>query len=418
VNPRVLLICYYFPPLGGAGVGRPLSLFRQLPSHGIECDVLTVKDVAYRVFEPELLADLDTTRVHLAGSRDPQRLLRLLGIRKVGAGSIRRVGWLSRRFFPDPKVGWVKPAVRLGRQLARKRRYSALLSTSPPISCHLVAQALSAETGLPWIADFRDFWTSYRIEDGFSDSAKRRQAWEIVESIKKSAAVTACNPAISAYLSGGEVIYNGYDDELARLWRAPKSDSRFHIGLFGTFDQLVPVDPLLKVLAVLRDRSPQLFERVRLLQVGQIDPAWLNAALDRYGVRDICICHGFRSRRRSIEILNEAALFFIALATPQGSGIVPSRLFDMLASGRPILGAVEPGGPTAGLIAKADHHFCLDSQQSESVSESAAFLESLIERYGSGQLSILPCPEYARPYSAGAMVDRFARLIESISRVA
>ncbi|MCK4574663.1 MAG: glycosyl transferase family 1, partial [candidate division Zixibacteria bacterium] len=61
---RVLLVCYYFPPLGGAGVGRPLSLFRYLPQFGYECDLLTVKPVAYRGYEPELLEGLDQSRIY------------------------------------------------------------------------------------------------------------------------------------------------------------------------------------------------------------------------------------------------------------------------------------------------------------------------------------------------------------------
>ena len=56
---KVLLICYYFPPLGGAGISRPLSLFKHLPEHGIDCDVLTVEPVTYRIYEPELLDGLD-----------------------------------------------------------------------------------------------------------------------------------------------------------------------------------------------------------------------------------------------------------------------------------------------------------------------------------------------------------------------
>ena len=63
MNGRVLLICYYFPPLGLGGVGRPLNLFKRLPNHGWECDVLTVKPVLYRAYEPELLDGLDQSRI-------------------------------------------------------------------------------------------------------------------------------------------------------------------------------------------------------------------------------------------------------------------------------------------------------------------------------------------------------------------
>ena len=55
MNKKVLLICYYFPPLGLAGVGRPLNLFKRLPRFGWDCHVLTVKPVTYWAYEPDLL---------------------------------------------------------------------------------------------------------------------------------------------------------------------------------------------------------------------------------------------------------------------------------------------------------------------------------------------------------------------------
>ena len=98
-------------------MGRPLALYKYLPRFGYQCHLLTVKPVAYRMYEPELLDNLDTTYVYRSGSLDPQRLLYLCGLRKVKDKVIRKGRSLSDRFFPDAKVGWVKPALRLGRQL-------------------------------------------------------------------------------------------------------------------------------------------------------------------------------------------------------------------------------------------------------------------------------------------------------------
>jgi hypothetical protein len=415
MTPRVLLICYYFPPLGGAGVGRPLSLFRLLPSHGIQCDVLTVKPVAYRVFEPELLEGLDATCIHRAGSRDPQRLLRLAGIRLVRESHIRRAGWISNRFFPDPRIGWVAPAVRMARQLVQDNNYTAMISTSPPISCHLVAQAIQTETGLPWIADFRDFWISHKIEDVFASRSRRERAWELIGTIKdRAAVVTTCNPAISEYLGGGEVIYNGYDDTLAQHWRVPSDRTVMNIGLLGTFDELVPIEPLLRVLAMLRQSSPELFKNIRLLQVGRVDEGWFRALLRKYALFELCTMHGFQDRRRSIEMLSEASLFYLGLASAKERGIVPSRLFDLFASGRPILTALPSGSVVAELIAEIDNGCPFDSDDSADVRKAADFIGRLARQHLSGEMSLIVRPEYASRFSASAMAARFAEVIRNL----
>ncbi len=43
-KPGVLMIAYYFPPMGGAGVQRTLKFAKYLPEFGWSPHVLTVRD--------------------------------------------------------------------------------------------------------------------------------------------------------------------------------------------------------------------------------------------------------------------------------------------------------------------------------------------------------------------------------------
>ena len=265
MSRRVLLICYYFPPLGLGGVGRPLNLFKRLPDYGWECDVLTVKNVAYRAYEPELLDGLDTSRIFRSGSRDPQRLLYLMGVRTVSASAISRGKPVSEKFFPDSKISWVKPAMRLGGKLCRRRGYDVILSTSPPISSHLVGLELSERYDVPLLADFRDFWTIYKAEDVFDDKDQVRKARRLLEEIRTgAAAVTTVNRSIADYLGGGEVITNGYDPDLAGYWRDEPDRERFTIGLLGHQHDTRQVEPLFEVLQRVESRRPGTLKNVCL----------------------------------------------------------------------------------------------------------------------------------------------------------
>ena len=55
----ILLLSYYFPPLGMGGVGRPYALYRHLPECGYNVIVLTVKDVLYPAYDYSMLDDED-----------------------------------------------------------------------------------------------------------------------------------------------------------------------------------------------------------------------------------------------------------------------------------------------------------------------------------------------------------------------
>ena len=59
---KVLVITYYWPPSGGAGVQRWLKFCKYLPEFGIEPLVLTVRqeDAAYPVIDDTFTKDIAT----------------------------------------------------------------------------------------------------------------------------------------------------------------------------------------------------------------------------------------------------------------------------------------------------------------------------------------------------------------------
>jgi glycosyltransferase involved in cell wall biosynthesis len=412
VNRRALLICYYFPPLGLGGVGRPLNLFKLLPTHGYDCDVLTVKPVLYRAYEPELLDGLDTSRIFRSGSHDIQRILYLAGLRRIGRRAIESGSRATRKSFPDSKKGWVSPAVRLGRKLLRENRYDVIISTSPPVSSHLVARQLASESKIPWVADFRDFWHSFRAEEVLSDPASIRKAKDLLTDIRaKAAAVTAVSQSIANYVGADEVITNGFSSEAAMNWRSPSAEAPFTIGLLGTFNDDLPIDPLLRLLSLLREQESEKLGSVRIVQVGNVDRSWLDAELDRYRLRDNCSVHGFQKRDATIRILNDTSVLYVGLNHRHEVSILPGRLFDMLASGRPILAHVPRGGEVAHLIAETRNGFCFVDQTTD---QALAYLSDLIAKRACGDLKITPVPDYSLPYSWGNVVGRYAQLLDRV----
>jgi len=397
--------------MGGAGVGRPLALYKNLSGYGIECDVLTVKSVAYRLHEPELLEQVDTSRIYRAGSRDPQRLLYLVGLRKVKDSTVSRGKRVSDRFFPDPKVGWVRPAVKLGRVLAENKRYRCLISTSPPMSTHLVAMKLSKEFGIPWVADFRDFWTGYKAENWFDRESQIARARKLLADITSMATtVTVVNPAIAEYLGTGKVIYNSFDDDRVKLWKPPPQNDLFTIGVLGTIDDLRPVEPLFSVAASIRDRAPDVYDRLKLLQVGTVNLDDINGLIEKYALKDKCDLRGPAKRERTIEILSESSMLYIGLASPHGKGIVPGRIFDMLGSGRSIL-AIAPSGSEVERLVEATGAGC--SCDATSLHRAVEYVIAQVRDRSRKEQDFQPAPSYADRFKSSAMAGEFARVIDS-----
>ena len=412
---RILIVCYYFPPLGLAGVTRPLQLFKHLSKIGCECHVLTVKPVAYYAYEPELLEGTDQTRMHRAGSRDPSRLLYLCGVRAVSSRSASASGRFGSSVFPDSKRGWIEPAVRLGLKLVDRHRFDFILSTSPPVSAHVVASRIAKRTGVKWVADFRDLWSTRSIEDTYSNAKLVQRAQQFRDELRNAAsAVTAVNRSIAEYVGNAEVITNGFDPELAKQWSERPDAERFVIGLLGTFNDQLPVEPLLNCLADLRRRSESNWNRVRLVQVGRVDRDWLLDQLTPYGLADQCDMYGLQTRERTVKLLSAASLFYIGIGERHEDRITPARTYDLLASGRPIIAYSRPDSELATLIGKNSGNVVFSGENAAPVVKA---IEHLLSKHAAGHLRFEPIPEYAKNYSweniAAQFVAMFDRLGES-----
>ncbi len=407
---KILLITYYFPPLGGAGIGRPLALFQNLPLHDYECHVLTVKPVLYRAYEPELLRELDNSKIFRAGSRDPSRLLYIFGVRNISTKTADYSQIVSKGFFPDSKGGWIQPGIRMGKKLVKRHNYDLIVSTSPPISAHVVAKELSQEYGIPWVADFRDFWTSYKAERYFFNSdAKRQKAKQLLNDIKSSAkSIVAVNDSVAKYVGADSVITNCYDSQLAKLWKKPRTKDIFTIGVFGTISELTPIYPLIEVLKSVKQNEPEIYSRIRVLQVGQTNEEFHKDELKKIGLNEIFDFRGFQPRAKAIEILSEAALFYLGVSD-LGFGLTTSRIFTLLSSGRPILAYTESGSEFDRIMSNSANSFLFNDFKIE---EARKVLSKTVEKYLNGDLSIDVEPASIREFSSERMVEKFATLFK------
>ncbi|NNE71561.1 MAG: glycosyltransferase, partial [Rhodothermales bacterium] len=162
VRRRVLVLAYYFPPLGLSGVQRIARFVKYLPDHGWDPVVVTPEPGGYFAFDPELLSDLEDRGIpiHRTRSLDPTRAFTPgAEVSLPGEQRRRRLSSLSQWLFvPDNKVGWMPFANTKAAELLGGGDFSAILSTAPPYSSHVAAGRLARRFRLPLVLDYRDDW--------------------------------------------------------------------------------------------------------------------------------------------------------------------------------------------------------------------------------------------------------------------
>ena len=159
---RVLVIAYYFPPMGLSGVQRVAKFVKYLPEHGWQPTVLTIEPAGYYAYDTTLLHEVKQAGVAICrtASWDPTRFFRRhQTIPLPSEPQRRRLSTVSQLLFvPDNKIGWLPHALRAGRRLLKERAFDAIFSSAPPYTAHLIAARLSRQSGVPLVVDFRDDW--------------------------------------------------------------------------------------------------------------------------------------------------------------------------------------------------------------------------------------------------------------------
>lgn len=341
VMRRVLLIAYFFPPLGGAGVQRAVKFAKYLPENGWLPTVLTTRSAIYPVSDPTLSGDVPD-EVQVIRARQPRGAMApAVALSALGLGRAARVAG-----FPDAAAAWIPDAVRQGLRAARNQPVEVLLSTSAPPSAHLVALAIHRRTGIPWVADFRDEWAANpgSRDDPAVVRSMARTAERTITS--RAGAVTIVEDYFDIANPAGTTIAaipNGVDeDDLRGLDASAPPTDRLRLSFVGSlYDDRDPA-PVVAALARLGERGVIDLGRIEIRVVGNDwragERRW-PVAVEQTGY----VSHG----DALIEMCSASALLHYVGPSSRAPG---GKIYEYLASGRPVLCIAPTDGRAAALV--------------------------------------------------------------------
>jgi glycosyltransferase involved in cell wall biosynthesis len=414
---KILLLTYFFPPAGGAGVHRPLKFAAHLPRLGIETHVLAPTDPKWLYLDPELTLPPDAT-VHRAPYLGPRtRLLaeELYGLRN-GARALRTLQLLwPRLLLPDQHALWIATAGPSALAIARRERVDVVLTTSPPSSVHLVGAMVKAATGARWVADLRDPLLEHphrRLERRLVQ-AKEHAETLVARLVSTHAdAIVGASEQTAAQMEGlhprGRVatIGNGCDfEDFDGLEYHPAPRFRItHVGLI-----IGKRDPRPFLTAVTRsglDITARFVGGFR-----SADREWAH----QVGIGQRLEVHPYVSHRRALALErdSEALLLLIPDAEGRGRGVVTAKVFEYVAAGRPILAAVPPNGEAAALLRATGRALIVPPDDVHRLCEA---LVSLKAQWRRGELDPQPRPSHlSEQLSRRARASELAELLRALS---
>ena len=428
---RVLIITYYWPPSGGSGVQRWLKMSKYLPENGWQPVIYTAENAEYPVEDPSLEKDVaHEAEVIKRPIVEPYNFYKkILGIQKnqkVKAGFIDESGkqqsWKGRLsvwirgnlFIPDARCWWVKPSVKHLKKYLKVHPVDAIISTGPPHSMHLIAMKLKEAMNLPWIADFRDPWTEIDYYNDLrltrhSDRKHHRLEHEVLTKADKVVTVSWDGAQGLERLGNRaiEVIPNGFDwDPQTTHVSTPLSQdfTITHVGIIGANRN---EHQLWQALKELKTENESFGKALKIRLVGQVDQSVVRSIND-HDLQDNTEIIPYVPHDQVLQLQQSSqVLLLLVNNTPNAKGILTGKLFQYLASGRPVLAIGPEDGDAARIITETGAGKTIDFEDKEKIK---AVIQEYYQNYLNSSLPTIENREVER-YSRKALAREYTSLL-------
>lgn len=395
---KVLIISYFFPPIGASQ--RTLKFVKYLPKFGWMPIVLAPQKSNYIRKDPTMESEIPANC----------KVFRLPSCENIPGNPFVRK--------EDFKHGWYPQAIKAGLSLIEKEKIDMIYTTAPPNISHLIGLNLKKLTKTPWVADFRDEWTTNpfikgRFDAELTDYNKRLENHVLTVAdgvISVSDHICDILYKLAGNQSRGKfhTIMNGYDPMDFHHLSPNPSTKKFTICYMGSLYGIrknLALDFFKKFEQALIDKKLNPNE-VELLIVG--DP------LKNFGpvLSKITKNTGYIYHQKALNQAASADLLLLFINPNEGNQTVTSKIFELINLKKPILALVPPNGVPAEIIRKTGTGIVLDSAFPE---KSIPTIMKLMTDWKTNASTFTPNLQEIQKYDRKKLTSQLATIMEQIS---
>jgi len=399
---KVLILTYYWPPSGGAGVQRWLKFVKYLQEFGWEPIVYTAENGEIPEYDESLLKDIPKTVTvlktpiwepysaykTLIGQKKNQKINAAFLNESKKTSSLNNLAiWIRGNFFiPDARKFWIKPSITYLLNYLSKNKVDAIISSGPPHSMHLIANGIKQKhPAIKWLADFRDPWTNIDFYadlklTSIADAKHKRLEKEV---LANSDCVISIGQSLSDELekinsnktqtSKFRVITNGYDEDDLLKTQITK-DKKFSIAHIGTLVKSRNPEGLWKVLKVLITENEEFKNNLEIKLVGKLDIS-VKESIDEYGLTNYVRKIDYLEHNKVIEEQQKSTINLLLVnQTQNAKGILTGKFFEYLSAGAPILAIGPPSGDLAKILTQTQAGLISDFKDEEGLKKNILYL--------------------------------------------
>ncbi|NQX97903.1 MAG: glycosyltransferase family 4 protein [Flavobacteriales bacterium] len=368
---KVLIITYYWPPMGGGGVQRWLKTVKYLQGYGWEPVIFTTKNGEASVVDEGMLKQIpkgiETIKVAIW---EPFGLYKKLTGKKKGEkltpGTVSEEGssfmqklsvWVrGNLFIPDARKFWIKPASKYLNSYLKNNKIDAIVSTGPPHTTHMIALNVARKNNIPWLADFRDPWTNIDFYDklkltNWADAKHKRLEQRVLNDANQVVTVS-WSWAEDFYRISDRmpmVITNGYDPEDFVKAGTLTLDKKFTITHAGSLNDDRNPHSLWKALSGLC-KDAAFKNDLEIKFIGQVSSTAINELTEAGLANNLNEIDNLPHKKVVNELMKSQVLLLPLNDTPNINGVVPGKLYEYIGAKRPIICIGKTDGDAAKIV--------------------------------------------------------------------
>ena len=339
---KILIISYYWPPSGGSGVHRWLNFSNALIKRGWDVTVFTAKNPNYLIIDNKLCNQVDKSiKVLKIPILEPNNFLNIKkanNTKPLGIGNRLMIWVRANIFFPDSRMFWIKKVANKATNYINKNNIDCLITTAPPFSTHLIGLKVKKNTGIKWIADFRDPWSEFfqfKLLPLLSFQKKKHNIYEN-KCLKSADTIITTSPSLtkkySLINSNSKTIYNGFNSFIKG-----RKSKKFLIMYTGLMKSVQNPQNLWEVLREICLENESFFKDLSVRLIGDFDEDIMEDINIKLMKSNVKFEKYLEKEHLDKEVCKASVLLLSSVNIDSVNNIIPGKLYYYFSVKRPIL---------------------------------------------------------------------------------
>ena len=426
MNKRILMICYYYPPLVDVGHKRSLSFSKYFKKHGWEPFIVTVKNPDKRfcmVGKKNPPEDINVyytySLVNLYGILGKAnaliyKLFRLINIK------LKRNYLIDFFCIPDIFFGWIFHTTLYCLKLIRSHNINIIYCSCPPYSAAIIGTILKIITKKKLIIDFRDpipsdvhVWNipppptfRKKIDKIIADWFFKKCDIFLITSMELKEIYVKIYPHLKDKIY---VIYNGYEScHKKNISKQKFKNKKFTIIYVGNyyFGYGNP-EFFFYALSYLKEKNYINRNNFQFLYYGTDSNKIKNIA-KRLDIGDIVLANSFKEYDYIVDHIRKSHFQLLRIARP----MISTKLFEGIALNIPFIAPINDG-EAAEIIRKYSPSSYIIKEDIQEISK--AIIDAK-RRYENGEIKENKVNEFLKEFSRESQALKLIKIIEDISK--